>query len=116
MKYSHLCAFGKCRRLKKTKQGKFEQILILKFLVNPSYWHPEISNTARICDVIVKHSPFGYVHWFSQNIISKDCSKGNCPDSFRNDAELILPCHTKKKYTGGNIIVDENEKKKRTCT
>ena len=41
-----------------------------------------------------------------------NCLKCNCPDSFRIDAELKLPCRMKKKYTSGIILLDENVKKK----
>ena len=79
-------------------------------LVNPYYGHLEVSNSARICDVIAHNSPLAmYIAVHLKKKLSWFFQKWCRIDVY---SHVIL-----KKYTGGNIIFDEKEKKSETlCT
>ena len=86
------------------------ELWIYEVLVNPYYWHLQVGNSARNCDVIEENSPL---------VMYTDFHKMSFLRTVRGTIILILSetMHTwcsndiLKKYTTGNIIFNENEKK-----
>ena len=86
------------------------ELWIFEVLVNPYYGHLQVGNSARICDVIEENSPLA---------VYIDFHKISFLQIVRGAIILILSemmqkwCSNDilKKYTTGNIIFNENEKK-----
>ena len=90
---------------------RFRVIWIVEVLVNPYCGHPQVGNSARICDEIEENSPLVTTKIFTEFHLYKllGGGRGQLSSFFqkwsRKDVAMT------KKYTTGNITFYENEKK-----